>query len=571
MNHGAAEKPKAEATAQKGTKEQAEKTLWTCSMHPQIKAETPGKCPICFMDLIPMDLTTVLPPNVIELDEKQQYSGAILTYPVKNTHDQKNLILYGRVKLVPSEVYRVTAWVGGRIDKLFVSSIGEFVKKGEPLFSIYSPDLIASQQEMIQALTLLKTSKKDSSHYRSLQANLKAIRQKLRFLGLSELNLKQIEKQKAPTSHLIIHAERSGVVRHVAINEGEYVKEGTRILLIADMSTLWIEASVYEDDIQTIRGQIKSLIILDSHPKNELIAKLERIDPFVNPKTRSSRAIFSIKNPKGEYHEDGFAKVQIEAHSKKGLLIPHAAALFTGQKAVVFVKKGNQFISKLVRILEKTESYYRVLGDLKPGDEVVAQGTFKIDSEFQLQAKESMMSAKELLSPYGARLDFRKPVEKAADWLKVKKPSTSLVTKLETIFEIYLELQLSLAEDSFDEAKEIMGDLHSNLDGISETNLETHENRVISLMRTDLKSPMQKALQSSLFKDYRACFATISQWFALLIENQWIPRDSEIKKMFCPMAFDKKGAFWIQNEDEIMNPYFGTKMQRCGEPKQWGK
>jgi len=518
-----------------------------------------------------MGQTKVLPANVIELDPSKQQSGAILTYPVKLHHDQKNLILYGRVNLIPSEVYRVTAWVGGRIDKLYISSIGEEVKAGDPLYEIYSPSLIASQQEMIQALTLLKSSKPGSGHFLSLQANIKAIEQKLRFLGLTESDLAQIKRRKSPTSHIVIHAKRSGIVRHVAINEGEYVKEGTPILLIADMSTLWVEASVYEDDLQTIRGQIRSLIILDSHPKDEIIAKLERIDPFVNPKTRSSRAIFSIKNPKGEYHEDGFARVQIESHSKKGLLVPHSAALFTGQNAVVFVKKGHQFTSKRVRILEKTESYYRVLGDLKEGDEVVAQGTFKVDSEFQLQAKESMMSSKELLSPYGARFDFRGPIEKARDWLKLKKPSSNLLRILSEVRALYLELQMALAEDSFDDAKEILKDLHNKLDAIDLNLLALHESRVMQLLVGDLKAPMEKAIRSNVFKGFRSYFSILSTWMIALSENAWVPKEAELRKMFCPMAFDKKGAFWIQEDEETMNPYFGTKMQKCGELKPWGK
>lgn len=554
-----------------GAGEEESKTVWTCSMHPQIKADGPGKCPICFMDLIPLDLTNVLPQNVIELDANQQYSGAILTYPVKDGHDQKNIQLYGRVKLIPEQVYRVTAWVGGRVDRLFVASKGRTVEPGEKLYSIYSPVLITAQEELIQAKRLLKSAKPKSNHYQSLKTNVKAIRQKLKFLGLSDLDLKRIESLPRPESHLIIHAERGGIIRHVAINEGEYVKEGTPILMIADMKTLWVEASVYEDDLQTARGKIKSRIILDSHPREEIEAKLVRIDPFIDPKTRSSRAIFQISNPRGEYHEDGFARVQIEGHSKSGLLVPHSAALFTGQNAVVFVKKGNQFTAKMVRILEKTQSYYRVLGDLKVGDDVVAQGTFKIDSEFQLQAKDSMMSSKELLSPYGTRLDFRSPVEKAADWLKLRPPSSALMSKLQSLLDLYLELQYAMAEDSFDESKEIMEEIHQSLSAIDLEHLETYESRVIELLRGELAPIMQRVAASSLFKDYRECFGAISRWFIVLIESDWINKELDLRKVYCPMAFDEKGGFWVQNEEDILNPYFGMKMQKCGEFKPWGK
>ncbi|MCO4780238.1 MAG: efflux RND transporter periplasmic adaptor subunit, partial [Flavobacteriaceae bacterium] len=540
-------------------------------MHPQIKAEEKGKCPICFMDLIPLDLTKSLPSNVIELSENQQKSAGILTYPVLFEHDQKNIKLYGRVQLIPSKVVRITAWVGGRIDKLYVNSIGEKVNIGDPLYKIYSPSLISSQQELIQVLNLIKNSKNASSRFLSLKENLKAIRQKLLFLGISQKELIQIEKQSTPASHITVYAKRSGIVRHVALNEGEYVKEGNPILLIADMSKLWVEASVYEDDVQALHGPIKAFIILDSHPKNEIIAKLERIDPFVNAKTRSSRAIFSIDNHNNQYHEDGFARVQIESHSKKGILIPHSSALFTGQKAVVFVKEGIEFKSTLVRILEKTESYYRVLGDLKAGDEVVAQGTFKIDSEFQIQAKDSMMSAKELLSPYGSRLDLRNPIERAQDWLKIKKPSRVLVESLSEFKELYLELQLSLAENSFDESKDIMKEIHGILDAIDISNLEIHESQIIKLLRNSIKKSMKLAISTKVFKDFRFCFSILSQWVIAFTENTWLEKDEDLKKMFCPMAFDKKGAFWVQEDEEVMNPYFGTKMQKCGEQKKWSK
>lgn len=556
---------------QKSIKEDKEQHLWTCSMHPQIKAEEKGKCPICFMDLIPLELTNTLPSNIIELSEAQQQSASILTYPVLFKHDQKNIKLYGRVQLIPSKVARITAWVGGRIDKLFVNSIGEKVEIGDPLYKIYSPSLITSQQELIQALNLLKVSKAGSSIFLSLQENLKAIRQKLLFLGLSQQELIQIEKQSMPASHITVYAKRGGIVRDIGLKEGEYVQEGDSILLIADMSHLWVEASVYEDDVQALHGPIKAFIILDSHPKNEISAKLERIDPFVNAQTRSSRAIFSIENHNGQYQENGFARVQIESHSKKGILIPHSSALFSGQKALVFVKKGKQFKSTLVRILEKTESYYRVLGDLKQGDQVVAQGTFKIDSEFQIQAKDSMMSAKDLLSPYGSRLDYRKPIQKARDWLEVEKPSVGLTKQLLQIKELYLELQLSLAEDSFDDSKEILKDIFSELENIDLYHLELHESKVIKLLKTNLDSSIKAAISSKVFKDIRLCFFNLSEWMIVLTENNWIKKEVGLSKMFCPMAFDNKGAFWIQEDEDIMNPYLGTKMQKCGEPKKWSE
>jgi len=547
------------------------KQVWTCSMHPQIKQPEKGKCPICFMDLIPLDQSKVLPSDTIELNPDQQKSAGIITYPVRHDHDQKNLLLYGKVNLIPSRVIRVTAWVKGRIEKLFVTSVGERVQKGDPLYDIYSPELVAAQQELIQVRKLLTTASENTSRLLSLEANLKAIHQKLLYLGLSEVDLKKMESLQEPKIRLTIRAQYSGIVRHVAVNEGEYVKEGSPVLLLADMRELWVEASVYEDDLQTMRGDMNALIILDSHPAEEITAKLVRIDPFVDSMSRTSRAIFSIENNNQRFHEGGYARVQIETHSQKGLLIPHSAALFTGQKAVVFVKEGNAFQSRLVRILEKTQSYYRVLGNLQPGDQVVAQGTFKIDSEFQIQARDSMMSSKDLVSPYGTRLDLRSPLQRARDWMGEKSPQAGLVSMMEEMLELYLQGWESLSEDSFDDSREILEEMAGLMEKIRESSLHPHESRIMKWYEAELEKPLVKLREAKVFEDLRPAFLVHSNWLIAWIESGWLPRGDDLYKKFCPMAFDNKGAFWIQLEEEIKNPYFGSEMLACGESKNWSE
>tara|TARA_B100000674_G_scaffold498090_1_gene534572 strand:+ start:1935 stop:3677 length:1743 start_codon:yes stop_codon:yes gene_type:complete len=542
---------------------------WTCSMHPQIKVPEFGQCPLCFMDLIPLDQTKVLPSNIIEVEDKLIKSAGILTYPIQNKKDRKNLSLYGKVVLKPSNKFRVTAWAAGRVDKLFVSSVGEFVKKGEALYEIYSPVLISAHQELIQAINLVQKSDPKSSHFKSLSVNVQAIRQKLQFLGLSKSELKRLENTKDLIKHITIYAQRSGVIRHVALKEGEYVKEGESVLLIADMSELWVEASVYENDIQALKGSIQSLILLDSNPQDEIIAKLIRVDPFVNPITRASRAIFSINNSKGLFFEGGFARVQVVTNSQSGYLVPHSAPLFIGHNAVIFIRKANQFESKIVRIVEKTESYYRIIGNVEEGDEVVVKGTFKLDSEFQLQAKDSMMSTEQLINPYGSRLDLRRPIEKAKDWLAKYKADHQFIEFSKSLFDLYLELHLSLSEDSFDESKEILMELKSIIVQQDINKLSMPAQKVLGLFKLSLLKDLTALEDTIIFKDIRIVFDELSSWIITLMENNWVLRQENVIKFYCSMAFDSKGAFWVQEDEEILNPYFGSKMINCGTKLKW--
>lgn len=554
---------------EKSTDKNSGTQSWTCSMHPQIKVPEFGQCPLCFMDLIPLDQKKMLPSNIIELENKLIKSAGILTYPIQKKKDRKNLSLYGKVVLKPSNKFRVTAWVAGRIDKLFISSVGEFVKKGQALYEIYSPILISAHQELIQALNLVKKAEPDSSHFKSLAVNVQAIRQKLQFLGLSESEINRLENTKELIKHITFYAQRSGIIRHVALKEGEYVKEGESVLLIADMSQLWVEASVYENDVQALKGSIQSLILLDSNPQNEILAELIRIDPFVNPITRASRAIFSIDNSKGLFFEGGFARVQVVTNSQLGFLIPHSAPLFIGHNAVIFTRRGNQFKSTIVRIIEKTESYYRIIGNVKEGDEVVVKGTFKLDSEFQLQAKDSMMSTDQLINPYGSRLDLRRPIEKAKDWLAKYEPDHQFLDFSKSLFDSYLELHMSLSEDSFDESKEILIELESLIKQQDISKLSMPSQKVLALFKLNLLRSLTDVKDTIIFKDIRIVFDQLSTWIITFMETKWIINRENMIKFYCSMAFDSKGAFWIQEDEEILNPYFGSKMINCGTRLQW--
>jgi len=388
----------------------AAKTVWTCSMHPQIQLPGPGKCPICFMDLIKVEKEEGEGKESlrqISLDERYRKLARVEVEPVSRGKASTAIRMVGKVDYDETRVGTITSWVSGRIDKLFVDYTGSHVRRGQPMAKIYSPELLTAQAELIQAQAALKRAGKSGNSIieKSAQRTLAASREKLRLLGLDDNQLKSIEKQGKPTDHITLTAQMSGIVIKKNVNEGMYVKTGSPIYTLADLDRVWVILEAYESDLHGLRLKQQVQFSVESYPGTIFQGQVSYIDPLVNQKSRTIRVRLNVDNrdarlKPGMFVRASAADMTITDASKLPLLIPASAPLVTGKRALVYVQvphKSGIYIGREIVLGPRVGDYYEVKSGLKEGELVVTRGNFKIDSAIQIQGHPSLMN------PYQAK------------------------------------------------------------------------------------------------------------------------------------------------------------------------
>lgn len=372
---------------------EAEESVYTCSMHPQIKQNKPGLCPICAMDLVPMETGSAegehVDPNEIQMTESALALASVQTTIVKRGIPEKNVQLLGKVKADERKISELTARFGGRIEKLFINYTGQQVRKGQKLGTIYSPELISAQKELLEAV---KYKSSNPSFY-------KAARTKLRLWDLTEQQIDAIENNGEPKTFFEILSPITGTVtkRHVAI--GDYVKEGSALFEVIDLSKVWVMFDAYESDLPWIKkGDIIDFAI-QSVPGETFNGKVTYIDPFIDAQTRVAQVRVELNNPKQQLKPEMFANGILKsniAENTNELLIPKSSILWTGKRAVVYVKVPGRetasFIYRQIILGAEAGNFYVVADGLSEGEEIATNGVFKIDAAAQLAGKSSMMN-----------------------------------------------------------------------------------------------------------------------------------------------------------------------------------
>ncbi|NQT78599.1 MAG: efflux RND transporter periplasmic adaptor subunit [Bacteroidetes bacterium] len=370
-----------------------EPTIYTCSMHPQIKKNEPGLCPICAMDLVPLN-TVAIEGEDIDPDEIQMTASAIelanvQTVIVEKGIPEKSIHLLGKVKPDERNIAEITARFGGRVEKLFVNYKGQQVTKGQKLGTIYSPDLITAQKELLEAAKYKETN---PSFY-------KASRSKLKLWDLTENQIKDIEDKGEPILYFDILSPISGTVTKRHITVGDYVNEGSALMEVIDLSKVWVMFDAYESDLPWIKEGDPVTFSLQSLPGRTFTSNVSYIDPFIDPATRVAQVRVEVKNPnlqlKPEMFTNGILESSIADKSDQ-LLIPKSAILWTGKRAVVYVKIPSQeihsFLYREIILGPEAGNFYVVSSGLDEGEEIAMNGVFKIDAAAQLAGKPSMMN-----------------------------------------------------------------------------------------------------------------------------------------------------------------------------------
>lgn len=372
----------------------AQSEVWTCSMHPQIRKNEPGDCPICGMDLIPLRSAgsgtgAGVPDDAMQMSEEATALANIQTSVVSRKNPVKDISLYGVIAPDERSLQSQTAHIGGRIEKLFVDFTGVTVHTGQPLVTIYSPELLTAQQELLEALKLKDTQPQ----------LLQAARDKLRLWKLTGEQIAAIESSGVVSPTVEIKSTTSGIVINRKISEGDYVSSGTVLFDVANLSKVWAMFDAYEMDLAFLRVGDRLEFTVQALPGKVFSGNISFIDPILDKTTRTARVRVEIANPglllKPEMYANANVKARLQQYNDQ-IVIPQSAVLWTGKRAIVYVSlPGYDTPVYRLREIELGPSLgnsYVVLSGLKDGEVIVTNGVFAIDASAQLEGKRSMMN-----------------------------------------------------------------------------------------------------------------------------------------------------------------------------------
>lgn len=368
--------------------------IWTCSMHPQIRKNEPGDCPICGMDLIPLrsgglSSGAELPADAMPMSEEAIALANIQTSVVSRKNPVKEIMLYGVIAPDERSLQSQTAHIGGRIEKLFVDFTGETVRTGQPLVTIYSPELLTAQQELLEALKL------KAAHPQLLDA----AREKLRSWKLTNDQISKIETSGIVSPTVEIKSTTSGIVMSRKVSEGDYVSSGGVLFDVANLAKVWAMFDAYEMDLAFLKVGDKLNFTVQAVPGKVFSGNISFIDPILDKTTRTARVRVEIANPNLLLKPEMYANATVSARLQQfnnQIVIPQSAVLWTGKRSIVYVSLSGYdtpvYQLREVELGPSLGNSYVVLEGLEDGESIVSNGAFAIDASAQLEGKRSMMN-----------------------------------------------------------------------------------------------------------------------------------------------------------------------------------
>ena len=565
--------------------ELAEGSMWTCSMHPQIKQDKFGLCPICAMDLIPMETGASdvegVDPNEVSMSLSAAKLASIQTLFVEAGTPVKAVRMQGKVAEDERNIAELTARFGGRIEKLEVNFTGQEVVKGQVLATVYSPELLSAQKELIEAAKIKE----------SRPALYNAARTKLLLWDITEDQIYGIEKIGEPRSHFEILSPISGTVtmRHVAL--GDYIKEGVQLFKVVDLSSVWIQLDAYESDLPWIKINDQVSFELRSVPGKRYSAKVNFIDPIINSKTRVAKVRLNVPNRNKLLKPEMFVSAVLEANlssTEDLLMIPKTAVLWTGKRSLVYVsvpeRETPSFLMREIVLGAEAGDQYVVEEGLEAGEEIVINGVFKIDASAQLRGLVSMMNPGAGVQNIGhqhgevkmeAEPDMAEHVHEdptAVDSVLTEEIVSyevdgSFVNQLSDLYESYLKMKNAFVLTNAKKVKKAGKKLIPFLDAIDMNLLDGEAHMVWMDQLNAMKGAMDKIMDTKDIEMQRLAFSDFNTGIYNAVKSFGVENE-KVYYQFCPMAFNDQGAYWLSSEEQIANPYFGDVMMTCGEVKE---
>ncbi len=494
----------------------------------------------------------------------------VQTVIVERAEPTKEIYLSGKVVADERNVGEITARFGGRIEKLYVNFTGQQVKRGQALASVYSPELVTAQKELFEAA---KFRESNPSFY-------EAAVNKLKLWDLSDRQIENILESQEVRYNFNVLAPQSGTVVARNVSDGDYVQEGQSLFEVANLSQLWVVFNAYESDLPWIREGDEIRFTVESLPGQTFTSQVTFIDPVISPQRRVAEVRTEVKNDQQKLKPQMFAQGVLQSELpgvENALVIPKTAVLWTGKRAVVYVKQPGieapTFAYREVLLGPEAGGQYIVSEGLEEGEEVVANGVFKIDAAAQLQGKASMMN------PNGGRVstghdhgememsEVETVTTEGTPSSDLSEVNSEFRQQLAEVLDPYLALKNALVASEAGQAAAAARQTQQALEKVDMTLVkgEAHQQWM------DYLNTMQKALgtiaEEATLETQRAAFASLSEALYQSVQ-QFDVTGLRAYYQYCPMADNNTGAYWLSEEKEIRNPYFGDQMLTCGSVKE---
>ncbi len=559
--------------------EDAQGTVWTCSMHPQIRMDQPGKCPLCGMDLIPLvqpSSSQQTDPYAISLTREAAALANVLTTKVTKQTAVREVRLYGKIQADERRFQSQVSQLQGRIEKLYVNFTGEQVRKGQKLVEIYSPELVTAQQE------LLETAKTRQLH----PALYEASKEKLRQWKLTDDQIDLLGNSGRIINNFEVLSNTSGVVTSRRVSAGDFVSRGTVLFDIADLSNIWVMFDAYETDLPFVRLGEKVKFTVQAIPGTEFSGNIVFIDPVIDPVTRVAKVRVETANNSGKLKPEMFASGIVMTDLKEyrnNVVIPKSAVLWTGKRSIVYVRDQSTeepvFNLREIGLGPALGDSYVVTGGLSEGEEIVTNGTFSVDAAAQLEGKPSMMN------PEGGKTNVMPGMDMTGDKMESgsdgtnnndvntaspateAKTSMDFIMQLNKVYDKYIILKNAFVASNVSGVKKAAEELRQSIDETDMNLISGDAMDIWMQLLPDLKKQILQVISSENLKEQREEFSGFNDVFYNVIKTIGL-KGKTVYYQYCPMMNDNRGAYWLSEEKDIKNPYYGDEMLTCGETRE---
>jgi Cu(I)/Ag(I) efflux system membrane fusion protein len=570
---------------------------YTCTMHPSVRSKTPGKCPICSMDLVPVykqvanvsvaagesngtgketpgEMTNSSPIASIPPRNQQGNKPGEFFVPVER--QQQIGVTYASAERRPihlsirsvgvlepdqAKIFEYVARVDGYIQELKVASPGEQVNAGQPLLTIYSPDLRSSEQELVNLLT---ERDRGSSVHTSFDQLIDSSSRRLRQWNVSNEEINALEKNRKVTDTLVLRSPFTGVVEDVPLKQGMSVRTGDRLIGVIDLSRLWLWAEFYENEVGLLRQGQKLDISFPAFPDKKFEGQIGAIDRRLDSMKRTTRVRIDLDNPDGQLRPGMFANLELKIDAGEGLTVPLDAVLPTGSRSLVFVDKGaGKLEPRFIRVgrsfTQKDSngevSYQEVLDGLSEGERVVSSANFLIDAESRIQGALKTWD------------DGSEPREKSVPATPAQTHKSPLgrdaITAFQSLLKAYDTIHELLANDQINgvaaQAVVLRGAIRQLISATPESMKEEDYRKALTKLRRTGESFDGRNLE-----DARAQFGFFSGDLIALVTLYPQLSDHPLYTVSCPM-WKESPARWLQTGPQVKNPFLGKRMPDCGE------